>query len=568
MGQLQRVMQTITTYLGRMTASQKLLIGSLAVVMVMALFLVQQYSSGPGMVELLPGVPTSEQAKAVTFLQASNVPHKIDPKSGSVMVPIGQRQLVLARMTEEGQLPNDNRLLFDSLVEKQSWMKNYQQNAQMELVAVQNELNLIVGKMSGVKSARVIIDVPQSRPGIGQPQRAPTASVTVWAQQGMSQKMVDAIAHLVASSRAGMDVSRVRIIDAVTNRQFRASEEGSLAAGTYLEQVISIEERKRSQLYDMLSAYIPGVVVTVHAQVDHSLKRRDKTMVLPENKGSENFVARESTTQRRESQAPQGGEAGVRPNTGADINAGTVTGSSTSETQSETEYSAQIGREVEHSELPGGFPMRINAVVNVPRAYFVAIWQKMQAGAQGGDPSKEPADTDLDPIMKAEIPRIKREVELQVDTSAREGGSQGTVEVSMIYTMPAGATEPAGAGGGPAALLGLSSGGPLAMTDLVKTVGLGALAVVALGLVVFTAFKGNRHEKLPTAAELVGLPPALQQAEADLVGEATEADSALAGIELSEDELKTQKVLEQVSAMVKERPGDASSIINRWMTEN
>lgn len=575
MGQMQRILQTIRTSIGGMGASQKLLIASLAVVMVMTLFLIHQYAGGPATVELLgKGAPGDQQARAAAYLQAASVPFTRDAKTGSVMVPVHMQRTILAQMSQEGQLPTDNRLLFDSLIERQSWMKNTQQNQQMEMVALQNELNLIIGKMNGVRTARVIIDVPQSR-SLGQPNRVPTASVTVFADQGMNQKMVDAIAHLVASSRSGLDVSRVRVIDGTNNRQFRAAEEGGLASGTYLEQVIAFEERKRSQLYDMLAAYIPGVVVTVHAQIDHTQRRVEDTRVHPEGRGTENLVSREQVTESRDSQPLGGGEAGVRPNTGADIaslNAGTSM--SSTQSQSETEFLAQTGRVVERKDIPGGFPIKINAVVNVPRSYFVEIWRRQTAasgaGAEapaGGDAARaEPSETDLEPVVQRETARLKRDVELQIDTSGLGGSSAGTAEVSMIYTMPE--LAPASAGGvGAASILGLP-GGTLAMGDLIKTVALGGLAVMALGLVVFTAFKSQRHEKLPSAAELVGLPPALQQAEADLVGEAAEADSALAGIELSEDDLKQRKIVEQVAEMVKDRPQDAAAIVSRWMTES
>lgn len=569
MGQLQRVLRTISTHLSKLTTSQKLLIGSLVVVMVMALFLVQQYTSGPTMVELFPGGTADDQSKAVTFLQASSIPYKTDPETGAVMVNPGARQGVLAKMSEEGKLPSDTKLLFDSLIEKQSWMKNHQQNAQMELVAVQNELSLIIAKMTGVKSARVIIDAPQSRPGIGTPSRNPTASVTVWSDNGLNQKMVDAIAHLVAGSRSGLNVQSVRVIDAVTNRQLRASEDGATAIGSYLELVVAVEERKRQQLYDMLSPYIPGVVVTVHAQVDNSLKRKESSKVLPENKGSENFLKSESTTERRETSPSIGGEPGVRSNTGADValNSGPAAGSN--ETQADNEYQAFPGMDKEQVDAPGGYPTKINAVINIPRDYFVKIWRSMKPAGDPAAPDAAPADPtdqDLDSIRTTEVARIKKEVELQLDTSTKEGGTAGTAEVSMIYAMPA---DPAAASSGAAttSLLAIPGAGPIAMGDLIKTVGLGALAVIALGMVMMTAFKGTKQEKLPSAAELVGLPPALEQADADLVGEAVEAESALAGIELSEDELKHRRMLEEVAEMVKARPSDAAAIVGRWVTE-
>ncbi|MBL0928000.1 MAG: hypothetical protein IBJ11_10175, partial [Phycisphaerales bacterium] len=310
MDRLNRILETIRRYLGGMTASQKLLLASLAVVMVLALFLVRQYTSSPGMVALLPGAPGEEQTKATRFLQTAGIAHET-ASNGEVMVPSGRQTTILAQMAESGQMPADNRLLFDSLIDKQSWTKNYEQNAQLETVAVQNELNRIIGKMNGIRSATVIMDVPRSR-SIGQPARAPTAAVTVFADRGLDQNSVDAIAHLVASSRAGLSVERVRVIDGKSNRQFRARAEGVLSGSSYQEYQAAVETRKQSQLYEMLSSYIPGVVVTVHAVVDNTVQRKNDVTVKPSGRGSEALVTSEETNRRddREQRGTGGGPGG------------------------------------------------------------------------------------------------------------------------------------------------------------------------------------------------------------------------------------------------------------------
>jgi flagellar biosynthesis/type III secretory pathway M-ring protein FliF/YscJ len=104
--------------------------------------------------------------------------------------------------------------------------------------------------------------------------------------------------------------------------------------------------------------------------------------------------------------------------------------------------------------------------------------------------------------------------------------------------------------------------GPL--TGAVKTIALGGLALLALTMMVLMVRKASRAEELPTAEELVGVPPALQRGN-DLVGEADEADSALAGIELSDDHIRSAKMREQVEDMVKANPDDAALLLNRWI---
>lgn len=568
MGQLRRVLDTIRVALTKLTVSQKLLMGSLGVVMLMALFLVQQYTGKPAYSALLPGQPAEDQANAAQFLRANSIEFTT-AEDGSVMVAPARQAQVLAMMTEQNKLPGDKRLLFDNLIDKQSWTLSQRQNTQLEVIAVQNELSSIITNMNGVRSARVILNLPERR-SLGQPSAEASASATVMSSKPLDQATVDSIAHLIAASR-GIDVRRVRVIDGTTNRQYRARDENMMAASTYLEYVAAVEDRKQSQLHAMLSSYIPGVIVTVHAQVDVTQRQMTKKNVLPEGKGSTTLLTSETTTDNQSNEPRSGGEPGARSNTGQDIAGVAAAGATMKENSGETKFAAEFGVNTETINDPRGNPTKINAVVNIPRGYFSEIWKKKQAAPAGGAPAggggapaapPEPGDDELTEIVKTETDRIKREVLLQIDTSAGPETRAGEVEVSMIpmAMAPTGGEGAAEASG----VLGMSVG-PLAMEGMVKTIGLGALAVASLGFIVLTALKSAKRERLPTAQELVGLPPALDS-NADLVGEAAEADAALAGVELDDDEMRRRKMQEQVSDFVKEKPQEAASLVSKWIS--
>jgi len=45
-------------------------------------------------------------------------------------------------------------------------------------------------------------------------------------------------------------------------------------------------------------------------------------------------------------------------------------------------------------------------------------------------------------------------------------------------------------------------------------------------------------------------------------------DVALEGVELNDDQVRAQRVVEQVGQMVKEKPDSAASLVKRWMDES
>lgn len=555
---LRRALATIGQALNKLTRTQVLLVCTVAVCLVMVLFIVSLYTSKREMVALMPGQPADQQARALQFVQDKGVDH--DQQNGEIMVPRGMRPVILAQMADSGSMPTDSKVLFDNLIEKQSWTLSQRQNQQLEIVAVQNELANIIGKMNGIRSARVILNLPEKR-SLGQTALQPSAIATVFPAKALDQNTVDAIAHLVAGSR-GIDIAHVRVIDGSSNRQFSAGDDSVMSASTYLEYVSAVEMRKQRQLQDMLASYIPGVIVSVHAQVDVTRRRTEKKSILPEGKGSATLLTSEQSKTRQDMQAVDGGEPGPRSNTRADISGGGGGGAGSSENTSDSQFQAEFGRETLIVEDPRGNPTKVNAVVNIPRPYFVSVWRSTQAApADGTAPATEPTEDQLKTVIESETARIKRDVELQIDTSAGIETQRGEVQVSMIPSLPEMASTGAIA---PASIMGLPTG-TLALDDAIKTLGLGGMALIALGMLVVTALKAGKRERLPSAQELVGVPPALA-GEADVIGEAVEADSVLQGIELSDEEMKSRKMMEQVEDMVKEKPEDAARLLGRWIT--
>lgn len=560
MDQLRRVLNTIQVSLSKLTTTQQLLIGSLVIVMLMTLFVVKQYAGKPELVPLLPGATEQDQEAALRFLQTSNYPYETG--IGGVRVPARMQRTIVAQLAQQGGLPSDNTTLFDNLIDKQSWTMSQQQNQQLATIAVQNELNRIISNFKGIRTANVILNLPERR-SLGSPATEPTASATVFPVGSLDQATVDSIASLVASSR-GIAIERVRVIDGANNRQWKPKSTNELTATNALELLVAIEERKRNQLYELLSSYIKGVVVTVTAQVDVKQVRRVTDSVLQEGRGSWNPVTRETSREMADGQPRVGGEPGARSNNGADIAGFSFTGAqSFSESTADAEYQPMPGRESETIFDPRGNATKINAVVNIPRSYFVRVWQ-IQQGDDARDESgalRPPNETELEPIRIAEIERIRRDVEKLIDTSASVDAVQGEVEVSMIPELILETDAVLTAGASMFGLGGVDLGGYEA---IVKTIGLGLFALVAMALLVMTAMRASKREPLPSAQELVGVPPALQS-DSDLVGEAIEADSQLEGLELTDDEMRYRKLLEQVSDLINERPGDAAGMVGKWI---
>ena len=101
--------------------------------------------------------------------------------------------------------------------------------------------------------------------------------------------------------------------------------------------------------------------------------------------------------------------------------------------------------------------------------------------------------------------------------------------------------------------------------NLIDKAVLGVLAVVAVGLMFTLVKKASRQIDIPTAEELVGVPPTLE-APSDLIGEADESDLAMAGIEVGEEQVKSRRMLEEVAKMVQKDPDATARLMKQWIS--
>ena len=131
----------------------------------------------------------------------------------------------------------------------------------------------------------------------------------------------------------------------------------------------------------------------------------------------------------------------------------------------------------------------------------------------------EPDAAAIDQIVQTESERIRTYIEPLIDTRAVDGAMAGIVNVTMFHDVAFGGVGPGGgSGGGPGG--GVSGEGFGLDEGLMKYVGLSGLALISLAMMFLMVRKATTHEELPSAEELVGIPPALGDSDLDLIGEA------------------------------------------------
>lgn len=566
MGKLRQILDNASQQVTRMSATQKLLIGSLAVIAAMTLFLVSQYAAKPTLVDLMAD---STDPAALATLRGAGIDAQV--VEGSIQIPPSQRSGAVAVLSQAGQLPGDTTLLFQNLIQSQDWKASKEQHRQQYTIALQNELSRVISRFRSVEKASVILDVPQVS-GLGRATRVPTASITVFTSGGaVSQDTVDAAAGLVMGAVSGLDPKNVQVVDGSTGTPRYVSDDDSRMSSKFLEFSREVEHAKKRQIEQML-AHIPGVVVSVSAMVDVKSVASTERAYAPEQKGSVSLLKSQSGLEDSLQQQTKSAEAGVRSNQTASINTGSAAGTSSNTNETSKEFDNQFGYVETQTVDPRGMPTMMRASIIVPEEYIRDLLKRSKAAAAADGAEPEPV-TDEEVRDRFEgidgNSGLKGLIMQQVGPHLIGQGADGAMLTGDINVAmspfgdayrTSGQIQSAGFMGG---LMGGSGSPMLGNGNLVETVLVGVLAAIALVLMLMVVKRSGKNVELPSAEELLGMPPQLENLS-DLIGEADESEAAMQGIEVDDAVVQIQKLREQVGELIKNDPNSAAGLVERW----
>jgi flagellar M-ring protein FliF len=506
--------ETIKLRLQSLDTTAKLLAGSLLVVMGMALFLVMQYAGTQDLVPLT--INASAKTEVLKYLAERGIAH--EQQGDRIMVPPEQQSAILSQVGEQG-VGGSGAIDFNALIALETPFDTARQSEQRRQTALQNVLSKTIRGFRGVKDATVLIS---SRPGtmIGASSaQSATVNVVLRGAEGLTQAQVDAIAGMVAGSQAGLRAENVNISDG--ERQYKPRSGRDHLVGENLEQQQKVSEAFRERIVGLLSN-IPGVLVSVNAQVV------TKQVQESASKYSEAVTAplSDSRTETSTKSGSQAATPGPTTNVGMGLAGSGGTGNSSTTEKSDTKFDAKVPATHRTEIDPTGYPLKVDVSVAVPWSYFRQVWEYRNAkpAASGTDPAATPAATPDDAALAAirdeEIARIKSLLEPQISTDAIENSKKGTVEVTWFYDFdPSFGAGPASIGGGAAAVIDAIAPGT-SVGGMVKTIALGALSLLALGMMLTMVKKASERPSLPSAEELSGVPPALETEDAEIVARA------------------------------------------------
>ena len=176
-------------------------------------FAVVLWTQGEEYRPLLPSLDPSESPEVVTVLEQAQIPFRIDPATGGLLVAGDDLSAARIRLAQAG-IPRDESTGFELMDQDQPLGTSQFVESTRYHRAMEGELARTISSMNNVRSARVHLAVPK-RSVFVRDVREPRASVFLDVNPGrtLDASQVKAITNLVASSVSELNADAVTIVD-------------------------------------------------------------------------------------------------------------------------------------------------------------------------------------------------------------------------------------------------------------------------------------------------------------------------------------------------------------------
>jgi flagellar M-ring protein FliF len=246
---------------------------------------------------------SAKDAAAVTEgLTTANVDFKLSPDGSSIFVPrskVAEARMLLA---SEG-LPGQGSIGYE-IFDQQNALgaTSFVQNVN-KLRALEGELARSIDSLDTVRNSRVHLVIPEK--ALFQTNaEPPTASIVVGLERGsLSERQVNAIRNLVASSVEGLVADKVTILDGRGELLAGASNGADGGAAAMDDRTTQYEERLRRRLQEIVEGIVgPGAArVQVSADMDFSQVTQTEEKFDPDQTAPRSTRTIEETDANKES---------------------------------------------------------------------------------------------------------------------------------------------------------------------------------------------------------------------------------------------------------------------------
>ncbi|WP_313656197.1 flagellar basal-body MS-ring/collar protein FliF [Pantoea sp.] len=263
----------------------------------------------------------------VTQLTQMNIPYRFAENGGALMVPEANVHELRLRLAQQG-LPKGGSVGFELLDKEKFGISQFSEQVNYQR-ALEGELARTIESLGPVKTARVHLAMPKPTLFVRE-QKAPSASVTLTLQPGraLDEGQIQAIAHMVSSSVAGLPPGNVTVVDQTGRLLTRSDAAGRDLNDAQLKYAAEVEARYQQRIEAILNPILGqgNVHAQVTAQINFDTSEQTDEKYQPNANPSNTAIRSRQTSTSDQSGSPYpGGVPGALSNQPAPANTAPVT---------------------------------------------------------------------------------------------------------------------------------------------------------------------------------------------------------------------------------------------------
>ncbi|MGH7938418.1 MAG: flagellar basal-body MS-ring/collar protein FliF [Chthoniobacterales bacterium] len=264
-------LEQMTRIWGHLGLNQRITLAGAAIFVIAGMAGLVWWAHHPSMQLLYGRLSDKDASEIAAAVQEQGVQYEIGNGGTSIYVPSDQVHKVRMALASKG-IPAGEGVGFEIFDRSNFGISDFVQRTNY-LRALQGELSRTIAQLHGVRSARVMIVMPENRLLFSDQKAKPTASVFIDTNSaGLPQENVNAIRFLVANSVEGLHADDVALIDSRGNLLTEnLKEDGSLAAASsQMKYRKGVEDYFSNKVESMLAKVLGSgnAVVRVSADID------------------------------------------------------------------------------------------------------------------------------------------------------------------------------------------------------------------------------------------------------------------------------------------------------------